>query len=80
MQQTHTEMFLQALKRPKERREAYFDEDGVLVVRVRSSSWWFEVYGKRGTQPRVDSEMAPVREVLDAMNLHRELMLWAGAQ
>lgn len=78
MQQTQTETFLERLKRPKDRREAYFDEDGVLVLHVLSGSWWFEVYGKQGTQPRVDSEMAPVREVLDALNLHRELMLWAG--
>jgi len=80
MQQTQTETFLRGINRPRERREAYFDEDGVLVVRVRSGSWWFEVYGKHPTAPRVDAEMAPVREVLYAMNLHQELLLWAGGE
>jgi len=55
-----------------------FVEDGMLVLKVRTGTWWVEVYGRPGgAPPRVDAEMAPHRQLLDALNVYHELTLWA---
>lgn len=54
-----------------------FVEDGMLVLKVRTGTWWVEVYGRPGgAPPRVDAEMAPHRQLLDALNAYHELTLW----
>lgn len=55
-----------------------FVEDGMLVLKVRTGTWWIEVYGKAGgSPPRVDAEMAPHRQLIDALSAYRELTIWA---
>lgn len=65
---------------PERRSGAWVEHDAdraQLVVHVERGSWWLHVYGALGSPPRVDSEMAPYREVISAVRLHQALTLWA---
>lgn len=65
------------LRPGREYRVAYVDPEGVLVVELKTRSWWVEVYGRVAEPPRVDAEDAPYAEVRGAVSAHRELSLWA---